>query len=84
MCAANRIDVVNVRGKSTKKTKTFQSMSTAMISTEVKHQDGLCMYVCMYVCMYCIWQNPFRLQFIAKSIKKTGISGYTEDSTGKY
>ena len=31
--------------------------------------------VCM-LCMYFIWQNPFRLHMIIKSIKKTGISGF--------
>ena len=37
----------------------------------------------MYVCMYFIWQNPFRLHIIIKSINRH-FWIQTEDNTGKY
>ena len=44
----------------------------------------LLQYVCIIVCTYFIWQNPFRLQIIVKSIKKQAFLDSTKDSTGKY
>ena len=39
-------------------------------------------HVC--ICMYFIWQNPFRLQIVVKSIKNQAFLDSTEDSAGKY